>query len=73
MVGVCCYVIWQNVIGKVHPFELPYYDAVPADPTMEQMHDIVCVQQRRPKIHDEWMDNEVWDTTNNQLYHAGIL
>jgi hypothetical protein len=49
-------------IGKIHPFELPYYDMVPADPSMEQMHDVVCTQQRRPTAHNVWMENDVIQT-----------
>ena len=41
------------------PFALPYFDAVSPDPGFEEMRKIVCVEGRRPEIHDRLAGNKV--------------
>jgi len=35
-------------------YQMPYYDSVPSDPSIEEMREVVCVQKRRPSQPDEW-------------------
>jgi len=35
-------------------YQMPYYDDVNSDPTIEDMKDVVCDKKIRPKIPDEW-------------------
>ncbi|KAM3723607.1 Activin receptor type-1C [Dirofilaria immitis] len=44
---------------KVRPFELPYFDCVGRDPTMEEMKLCVCVQKRRPIVQEHWVNDRV--------------
>lgn len=40
-------------------FQLPYYDLVPSDPTMEDMRKVVCEQKLRPSVPNQWQSFEV--------------
>lgn len=40
-------------------FALPYHDMVPADPSFEDMYDVVCSQKIRPPIPQRWQDEEI--------------
>ena len=40
-------------------YQLPYYDCVPDDPSIEAMKAIVCEQKRRPLKEDKWDKYEV--------------
>lgn len=40
-------------------FQLPYYDLVPSDPTMEDMRKVVCEQKLRPNVPNQWQSCEV--------------
>ena len=42
--------------------ELPFNDAVPADPTFEDMKKVVVVDRRRPTIPNRWSQSEVSGT-----------
>ncbi|KAG1671741.1 Bone morphogenetic protein receptor type-1B [Nymphon striatum] len=44
--------------GKADLYEVPYYDCIPADPTMEEMRDAVCLKNIRPVIPERWEKNE---------------
>ena len=47
-------------IGLVEEAVLPYSDVAPGEQTtVEQMKDIVCVQERRPPLADQWSLDEV--------------
>ena len=35
-------------------YQLPFYDMVPSDPTIEEMKKVVCVDQQRPSIPNRW-------------------
>lgn len=46
--------------GMVEDAELPYSDVTHSDPpSMEEMREIVCTQQHRPLIPDQWNRDEV--------------
>ncbi|CAH1788585.1 unnamed protein product [Owenia fusiformis] len=56
-------VLWEiarrcNACGIVEDYQLPYYDVVPSDPTMEEMKKIVCCDKQRPSIPNRWQGNE---------------
>ncbi|CAG0884177.1 unnamed protein product [Darwinula stevensoni] len=42
------------VKGEVEEYELPYYDLVPCDPTVEEMRQVVCLAGLRPSIPPRW-------------------
>ncbi|KAJ3591906.1 hypothetical protein NHX12_007036 [Muraenolepis orangiensis] len=44
--------------GLNEDFQLPYYDLVPPDPSMEDMRRVVCDQQLRPSIPNQWQSCE---------------
>jgi len=39
-------------------YEMPYYDVVSPDPTIEEMKEVVCNKKYRPECPDQWMENE---------------
>ena len=46
--------------GMVEDAKLPYSDVTDGDPpSMEEMREIVCIQQHRPLIPDQWNRDEV--------------
>jgi len=57
-------VLWElarrcAIQGMVEDAELPYSDVTCSDPpSMEEMREIVCVQQHRPPIPDQWNRDE---------------
>jgi serine/threonine protein kinase len=40
--------------GVCEEHELPYYDIVPSDPSVEDVRKVVCVDQCRPLCSDRW-------------------
>lgn len=38
---------------------MPYHDAVPSDPSIEQMKEVVCDKKVRPNLPEEWETFEV--------------
>ncbi|MEE6465537.1 hypothetical protein FKM82_006587 [Ascaphus truei] len=47
-------------IGGIHEdYQLPYYDLVPSDPSVEEMRKVVCEQKLRPNIPNRWQSCEV--------------
>lgn len=40
-------------------YQLPYYDQVPPDPTIEEMRKIVCTDMQRPTIPSRWQASTV--------------
>ncbi|XP_070569470.1 TGF-beta receptor type-1-like isoform X2 [Ptychodera flava] len=57
-------VLWEisrrcNVDGIYEEYQLPYYDKVPSDPSIEDMRKFVCVDKQRPDIPNRWMSQEV--------------
>lgn len=51
----CC-----PVASGIHEeYQLPYYDLVPSDPSIEEMRRLVCEQKVRPNIPNWWQSYEV--------------
>ena len=46
-------------VGIVEEYQIPYHDAVGADPSFEEMHRVVCVEGRRPDLPNRWNGDEV--------------
>ena len=44
--------------GVADPYQIPYHDDVPSDPTFEQMKKVVCTGEIRPKIPKHWEKHE---------------
>ncbi|KAH0621402.1 hypothetical protein JD844_022674 [Phrynosoma platyrhinos] len=44
--------------GIVEEYQLPYYDVVPSDPSIEDMRKVVCEQKLRPNIPNQWQSCE---------------
>uniref|UniRef100_A0A8C5CHP9 Activin receptor type-1C n=1 Tax=Gadus morhua TaxID=8049 RepID=A0A8C5CHP9_GADMO len=44
--------------GLNEDFQLPYYDLVPTDPSVEDMKRVVCEQKLRPSIPNQWQSCE---------------
>ncbi|KAK3861672.1 hypothetical protein Pcinc_032394 [Petrolisthes cinctipes] len=47
-----------NTGGGCEEYQLPYYDMVPNDPTIEEMRKVVCVCKQRPVIPNKWQSCE---------------
>ncbi|XP_075385252.1 activin receptor type-1C [Tenrec ecaudatus] len=47
-----------SVGGIVEDYQLPYYDLVPSDPSLEEMKTVVCEQKLRPNIPNQWQSCE---------------
>ncbi|XP_043921044.1 TGF-beta receptor type-1 [Protopterus annectens] len=46
-------------VGGIHEdYQLPYYDLVPSDPSVEEMRKVVCEQKLRPNIPNRWQSCE---------------
>lgn len=45
--------------GLHEEFQLPYYDLVPSDPTIEDMRKVVCEPKLRPNVPNQWQSCEV--------------
>ncbi|KAJ8877812.1 hypothetical protein PR048_022270, partial [Dryococelus australis] len=47
-------------VGGIHDeYQLPFYDMVPSDPTIEEMRKVVCIDRQRPSIPNRWQSTEV--------------
>ncbi|XP_039191322.1 activin receptor type-1C isoform X4 [Crotalus tigris] len=44
--------------GIVEEYQLPYYEAVSSDPSIEEMRKAVCEQKLRPNIPNQWQSCE---------------
>jgi len=56
-------VLWEiarrcSVGGLYEDYQLPFADAVPNDPTLEDMKEVVCEQRLRPEIPNRWHTHE---------------
>ncbi|XP_069717704.1 activin receptor type-1C [Phaenicophaeus curvirostris] len=47
-----------SVGGVMEEYQLPYYDVVPSDPSIEDMRKVVCEQKLRPNIPNQWQSCE---------------
>lgn len=50
------------------PYQVPYYNMVPNDPSFEDMRKIVCIDQQRPPIPAEFENHEVRMQSNCLKY-----
>lgn len=48
--------------GIHEEYQLPYYDLVPSDPSIEEMRKVVCDQKLRPNVPNWWQSYEVFRT-----------
>jgi hypothetical protein len=48
-----------SVLGMFEEYQIPYYDAVPSDPSFEDMRKLVCTDKLRPVIPNRWSGDEV--------------
>lgn len=46
-------------LGIYEEYQLPFYDMVPSDPTIEEMKKVVCTDKQRPPIPNRWQSCEV--------------
>ncbi|KAG5833849.1 hypothetical protein ANANG_G00280260 [Anguilla anguilla] len=56
-------VFWElarrcSVRGTCEDYQLPYYDMVPSDPSVDDMRKVVCDQKLRPNIPNQWQSCE---------------
>ncbi|GFS13998.1 receptor protein serine/threonine kinase [Elysia marginata] len=56
-------VLWEIarrcvINGVVFDAELPYYEFVSSDPSIDDMRKVVCDQRLRPSIPEEWADQD---------------
>ncbi|XP_044732406.1 TGF-beta receptor type-1 isoform X2 [Chrysoperla carnea] len=56
-------VLWEiarrcSVAGMYDEYQLPFYDAVPPDPSIEEMRRVVCYDRQRPSIPNRWQSCE---------------
>ena len=47
------------ISGLYEEYQLPFYDAVPNDPSLVDMKEVVCEQRLRPEIPNRWHMQEV--------------
>lgn len=55
--GECSYLL--SLSGIHEDYQLPYYDLVQSDPSVEEMRKVVCEQKLRPNIPNRWQSCEV--------------
>lgn len=61
--------------GRISPgvheeYQLPYYDLVPSDPSIEEMRKVVCDQRLRPNVPNWWQSYEVRTRPTLPTSHA---
>ncbi|KAK9499858.1 hypothetical protein O3M35_002813 [Rhynocoris fuscipes] len=52
-------IMWEigrrcNVGGIHDEYQLPFFDMVPSDPTIDEMRRVVCIDRKRPSIPNRW-------------------
>uniref|UniRef100_A0A0P4WG70 Serine/threonine-protein kinase receptor n=2 Tax=Scylla TaxID=6760 RepID=A0A0P4WG70_SCYOL len=47
-----------NTGGGCEEYQLPYYDMLPNDPTIEEVRKVVCTNKQRPVIPNKWQSCE---------------
>ncbi|GAB0092131.1 Receptor protein serine/threonine kinase [Sergentomyia squamirostris] len=57
-------ILWEiarrcNIGGVYDEYQLPYYDLVQPDPTIEEMRKVVCVEKQRPNVPTRWHANGI--------------
>ncbi|TNN84517.1 TGF-beta receptor type-1 [Liparis tanakae] len=71
-------VFWElarrcSVRGLQEDFQLPYFDFVPSDPTIEDMRKVLCEQKLRPNVPNQWQSCEtlrVMGKLMRECWHA---
>ena len=48
----------DTITVPANAYQLPYWDMVPYDPTLEQMRQVVALDGKRPPIQSHWNENE---------------
>lgn len=57
---VTCRNNFPPLSGIHEDYQLPYYDLVQSDPSVEEMRKVVCEQKLRPNIPNRWQSCEVY-------------
>ena len=57
-------VLWEiarrcSIGGIFEDYQLPYYDIVPSDPSLEDMRKVVVTERHRPAVPNRWQTVEV--------------
>lgn len=58
--------------GIHEEYQLPYYDLVPSDPSIEEMRKVVCDQKLRPNVPNWWQSYEVFHTMYMNSCTSGL-
>ena len=58
---------WMYAGNRAEDYQLPYYQYVSHDPSMDDMRKVVCTDNIRPSIASWWKSDEVYiiDTEDN--------
>ncbi|XP_074767532.1 activin receptor type-1C [Athene noctua] len=62
-----------SVGGITEEYQLPYYDVVPSDPSIDDMRRVVCEQKLRPNVPNQWQSCEalrVMGRIMRECWHA---
>ncbi|RXG73693.1 TGF-beta receptor type-1 [Armadillidium vulgare] len=62
-----------NTGSGCEDFQLPYYDVVPTDPTIEEMKKVVVTDRQRPTIPNKWHAVEVRTKCNEQDHERMLV
>ncbi|KAG4077154.1 hypothetical protein HA402_016141 [Bradysia odoriphaga] len=65
-------ILWElarrcNLDNNFDEYQLPYYDVVQPDPTIEEMRKVICIDQQRPIIPNRWSSSEVLTSIGNVM------
>jgi len=60
-------VFWEiarrcNIGGICEEYEMPFFDLVPPDPSIEEMRKVVCLDRQRPSTPNRWQSYEIMAT-----------
>ncbi|GAU96009.1 hypothetical protein RvY_07517 [Ramazzottius varieornatus] len=47
-----------NVVAPAEDYQLPYFDLLPGDPSLEEVKAVVCDQHQRPTFPPHWQNHE---------------
>ena len=50
------------MLGVCEEYEMPFFDIVPPDPSIEEMRKVVCLDRQRPSTPNRWQTYEVMAT-----------
>lgn len=65
-------ILWEigrrcNVGGIYDEYQLPFFDMVPSDPTIDEMRRVVCTDRLRPSIPNRWYSCPALQTMSNVM------